>query len=123
MRINKLHDLEIYTQSLQEARKIYTLTRDKQLVKEYSLCDQIKRASLSVAANIAEGYGRKSKQDFSHFLSISLGSCNEVIAFLDFIEIEFQLKTSSIKEEYEILSKRIYSFRSYLLTPPTTHNP
>lgn len=116
MIISKLHDIEVYVMSLQLAQQVYKLTKEKEFRKEYSLCDQMKRASLSVSANIAEGYGRKTKQDFSHFLSIALGSCNELIAFLDFVELEFKFNTQSIKQQYEVLSKRIYSFRSYLLT-------
>ena len=116
MKISKLQDIEIYSQSLSLAQKVYSITREKKLEKEYSLCDQIKRASLSVSANIAEGYGRRTRQDFSHFLSISLGSCNELVAFLDFMSLEFKIDTTSLKEEYEVLSRRIYTFRKYLTT-------
>lgn len=114
-RITKLDDIEIYTDSLDDARKIYQLVRDKKLVKEYSLIDQIKRASLSIPANIAEGYGRNTKKDFSHFLSIALGSVNEVLVYLDFIHLEFGIEVEQLKQSYIILTKRIHSFRTYLL--------
>ncbi|MEM4736955.1 MAG: four helix bundle protein [Nitrososphaeria archaeon] len=41
---------------------------------------------------MAEGYGRKSKRDFSQFISIALGSVNEVITYLDFIRLEYSIK-------------------------------
>lgn len=114
-KISGLDDLEVYQESLLLAQEIYKLTRVSNLSKDYSLLDQIRRAALSVPANIAEGYGRKTKKDFGNFLSIALGSCNEVIAFLDFINLEYKNKVEPIKEKYQILSKRIYSFRRYLL--------
>ncbi len=115
--ITKLDDIEIYREALRLSQKIYSLSNNHHLKREYSLIDQIKRASLSVAANIAEGYGRNTKKDFSQFLSIALGSVNELIAYLDFIDLEFKVDTKNLKNEYLVLSKRIHSFRSYLLRP------
>lgn len=114
-KITKLSDIEIYHKALRLAQEIYSLSRNNEFHKEYSLIDQIKRASLSVPANIAEGYGRNTKKDFSQFLSIALGSVNEIIAYLDFIFLQFKIDTSKLKDEYLILSRRIHSFRSYLL--------
>lgn len=46
--------------------------------KDYSFVDQIKRASVSVSNNIAEGFDRNSNVDFARFLDIAKGSCSEV---------------------------------------------
>jgi len=54
-----------------------------ELLRDYSLKDQIRRASLSVVLNIAEGSAKKSDKEFSRYLQISLGSINEVFACLD----------------------------------------
>lgn len=115
----KLQDIEIYKDALNLARDIYALTRDSKLKHEYSLADQIKRCCLSIPANIAEGYGRKSGRDFAQFVSIALGSVNELITFLDFIQLEYQIDTKDLLTKYDLLAKRIFSFRRYLLT----HNP
>lgn len=54
--------------------------------KRYALADQIRRASKSVPTNIAEGYGRrKSAKEFKHFLSIALGSANEMTVHLEIV--------------------------------------
>ena len=110
-----LSDLEVYQEALLLVKEIFHLCSSTKLRKEYSLCDQIKRASISICANIAEGYGRKSKADFSQFLSISLGSCNETMALLDIIKICFpDIEIEAIKKRYLVLSKRLYSFRKNL---------
>jgi four helix bundle protein len=123
VKIANLNQIEIYQQSLLLAQQVYALTKNNEIIKEFALNDQLKRAALSVPANIAEGYGRRSKKDFAQFLSIALGSANELIAYFDFILLEFKIDTSHLKAEYDILAKRIYSFRSYLQLPQhTTHN-
>jgi len=48
----------------------------------YSLTNQLRRSASSIPANIAEGCGKNSKQEFAHFLNISLGSANEAEYFL-----------------------------------------
>ncbi len=113
-KITKLEDIEIYKTALIYAQEVYHLTKNNNLIKEYSLIDQIKRATLSIAANIAEGYGRNTKKDFCHFLSVALGSVNELITYLDFINLEFKIDTQQLKENYLILTKRIHSLRTYL---------
>ena len=47
-------------------------------IQDYSFADQIKRASVSVMNNIAEGYGRYNRKEFKQFLSIAKGSVMEV---------------------------------------------
>lgn len=110
----KLEDIEIYREALLLAQKIYKLASNKAFYREFSLIDQLKRAALSIIANIAEGYGRRTKKDFCQFLSIALGSANEVIAYLDFVSLQFKIDVKQIRQEYLILAKRIYAFRIYL---------
>ena len=56
----------------------------KPFLKEelYSLTNQLQRSAASIPANIAEGCGRNSKQEFAHYLNIALGSSNESEYFL-----------------------------------------
>lgn len=56
----------------------YLLTSNFPDSELYGLTRQIRRSSVSVASNIAEGYGRRSKNEYIHFLHISLGSLREL---------------------------------------------
>jgi four helix bundle protein len=57
---------------------MYEITKKKDFSKDYSLVEQIRRASISVLSNIAEGFERGSNKEFIQFLYISKGSCGEV---------------------------------------------
>ena len=59
MKITQLQDIQVYKEALLLTHKTYDIVKNDRFSREYSFVDQIKRASLSVAANIAEGYGRK----------------------------------------------------------------
>ncbi len=78
MKIFKLDDIQIYQESIALVKEVYQLARELLLERDFSLVDQIKRAAISVSANIAEGYDRKTRKGFANFLSIALGSTNEV---------------------------------------------
>ena len=62
---------------------IYNATRTFPNDEKFGLTSQMRRAAVSVAANIVEGSFRDSERDYVHFLEISLGSCAEVGYMLD----------------------------------------
>lgn len=72
------HDLEVWKRSIDFVTSVYKLTEDYPKTEIYGLTNQIRRAVVSIPSNIAEGAARTSKKEFSHFLSISLGSLSEV---------------------------------------------
>ncbi len=61
---------------------IYKITSDGNFSKDYGLRDQIRRASVSIMANIAEGHGRWTNIEFASFLNIARGSVVEVQSHL-----------------------------------------
>lgn len=71
-------DLEVWKSARALTNKIYGITRDNVFSKDYGLRDQIRRASVSIMSNIAEGYERGGNQELIQFLSIAKGSCGEV---------------------------------------------
>lgn len=103
-------NLTIYTKSLDLVTKIYILIRTNQsLAKDFSLCDQIKRASVSTSCNISEGYMRSRKQ-FKNYLDILSGSTNEVITLLTVIEKVYGIDTEQLQNEYLYLGRQIKAF-------------
>ncbi len=71
-------DLKVWQESMDFVEFIYKLTEGFPPSELYGLTSQIKRASVSIPSNIAEGFARKGKQELSHFLYISLGSLSEI---------------------------------------------
>ncbi|MEE1961713.1 four helix bundle protein [Allomuricauda taeanensis] len=68
--------------SWQKARRlnteIYRVTDNSSFGRDFALKDQIRRASISISSNIAEGYGRKTDKEFIYFLNVAKASCYEV---------------------------------------------
>ncbi|MDE6632779.1 MAG: four helix bundle protein [Muribaculaceae bacterium] len=71
-------DLRIWKQSMDIVSDIYMLLDNLPNFERYALADQIRRSSVSVPSNIAEGQRRNSNKDFIRFLSISRGSLAEL---------------------------------------------
>ena len=61
---------------------IYQVTGRGDFARDFGLRDQIRRSSVSIMANIAEGYGRRSDKEFSNFLNIAHGSIAETQSHL-----------------------------------------
>jgi len=107
-----IHNLQIYTKSKTLVTKMYRLTQENQkLARDYSLCDQIRRASVSVSCNISEGYYRSKKQT-KNYLEIASGSANEVVTLLEIINEVYSIDTKDLQEEYRYLGKQINTFAS-----------
>ena len=75
-------DLIVWKKSVLLIKSIYMVTKKFPREELYSLTDQIRRAAISIASNIAEGYGRKSHREYLQFYSIAYGSALEVEAQL-----------------------------------------
>ncbi len=102
----------------QEARRLYRgLYGSLRGCQDYSFRDQMQRAALSVMNNIAEGFERKTKKDFAHFLDLAKGSAGEVrsmaVAAED-VAILGAAEASQLRTDYEALARRIASFQKHL---------
>jgi four helix bundle protein len=71
-------DLVVWQKSMMLARRVYETTACYPEHERYGLVNQMRRCSVSIPSNIAEGYGRETDREHSHFLFISLGSSNEL---------------------------------------------
>jgi len=78
----RFQKLEVWQQSRALNKAIYALSGGFPSSELYALTSQVRRASISVSSNIAEGSGRNSDADFAHFLEIAYASLMEVISQL-----------------------------------------
>lgn len=76
--ISSYKDLRVWSKSVELAILIYKLTSQFPKDELYGISSQLKRATVSIASNIAEGSIRGSKKDFCHFLRIASGSIAEL---------------------------------------------
>lgn len=118
--IKSYKDLLIWQKGINIVVLVYKIVESFPKEELYALSNQLKRASVSVPSNIAEGYGRNSEKSFSHFLDISRGSLFEIETQLIIAkelgiisdEILFNIILKQIEEE----SKMINSFSKTLKT-------
>ena len=98
-------DFEVYKSAKLLNKEIMKFAKD--LPREFaSLADQIRRSSLSVVLNVAEGSAKSSDKDFNRFLENSLGSVNETVAGLD-VALDHGLITEIKFKELLLLSESV----------------
>jgi four helix bundle protein len=79
VKINRFEDIIAWQRAKELTVQIYALFKDS---KDFSFRDQIQRASVSIMNNIAEGFERRSNNEFRQFLYIAKGSCGEARSML-----------------------------------------
>lgn len=109
--------LEVWRNAKNFALNIYVITQNFPSEEKFGITNQLRRASLSISANIAEGFSRNSDKEKAHFLNIAYGSTIECINFLIFsFEIHYisqqdyeeaRLKAEHITNQIQALSKSI----------------
>lgn len=76
-------NLDVYKESKALVKMVYGLLKLFPKEEQYALCDQLRRAVISVPSNVAEGSGRTSMKDQAHFIEMAFGSLMEVDCQLD----------------------------------------
>lgn len=82
MTAKNFEELKIWQQAKQIALLVYDYTEQRTFYRDRILVDQMRRAAVSVMANIAEGFERGNNKEFIQFLFISKGSCGELRSHL-----------------------------------------
>ena len=81
--MGKFKNLRVWQDAMDLTEGIYKITRKTEFAKDYGLCNQIQRASVSIASNIAEGDERGSNREAVYFFNVAKGSTAEVITQLN----------------------------------------
>lgn len=87
-------DLKAWQRSMDLVEAIYEVTASFPKEERFTLVDQMRRSAISVISNIAEGYGRGTDKDLTHFLYMARGSANELSA-----QIELSKRLSYISDD------------------------
>jgi four helix bundle protein len=85
--VRAFEDLEVYQRAYRLALELHKASLQFPKIEQFALADQVRRASKSVCANIAEGFARQrgSSADFHRFLVLALGSSDEMKVWLSFL--------------------------------------
>lgn len=113
----RFEKLDVWQQARVLNKKIYELSHAFPSHEAYGLTSQIRRASISISSNIAEGSGRNSDADFAHFLEIAYGSLMEVISQLFLALDENYITQNQLDEmaaEADILASQLVALSKTL---------
>ena len=98
MKINRFEDIIAWQKAMALCVKVYNLFKEH---KDFSFKDQIQRAAVSITNNIAEGFERKSNNEFKYFLYVAKGSSGEVRSML---HLAIRLGIITEKEGNELIT-------------------
>ena len=111
--VKSYRDLTVWQDAMDMAESLYRVTSSYPKEETYGLSSQIRRAAVSIAANIAEGYGRERTQPFIQFLRQSQGSLKELETHLLLSERVGYLSgdaAAPLLTQCESLGKRLRAF-------------
>ena len=113
----RFEGLEIFHAAIDFSTRVYETVRKFPADERFDLTSQARRAANSIVLNIAEGSGRGTKKDFSHFLDMAVGSTFETVACFFVARRQSyvsQHELDELKRSGESLSKRINAFKRTL---------
>ena len=105
MKITRFEDLECWQEARNIVNGVYRLCRATGIKSDFTLLDQIKRAVISLMANIAEGFSRKGNREFAQFLFIAKASAAELQSHLYVALDQKYIEENEFKGLYEELDK------------------
>lgn len=113
--------LEVYKESKRLVKIVYALLKKFPKEEQYALCDQLRRAVISVPSNVAEGLGRYSMKEQVHFFEIAYGSLREVDCQIDIasdLEYITEAEEAKVSEVITHVSAMISGLRNKRINTP-----
>jgi four helix bundle protein len=115
--MHNLKELKIWNKAIDLAVDVYKATSNFPSDERFGLTSQSRRAAVSIPSNIAEGAGRNSKKEFSHFLGIANGSSYELqtqLVISNRLDLVNDDVLNKLLSQIEELQKMNYSFQQTL---------
>jgi four helix bundle protein len=127
-RMQTFKDLVVWQEAMKLVKTIYLETQKFPKEELYGLTSQIRRAAVSIPANIAEGYGREHRKEYLQFLAIANGSLTELETHLliaEMINVMTKEKMEAVMSQLHSVGRLLTALRKALTpTPiPQTLNP
>lgn len=119
--IRPYRKLEVYTVGKELVLRVYELLKKFPKEEQYALCDQLRRAVVSVPSNMAEGLGRLSEKEQVRFIEIAYGSLMEVETQLDIAFDLHYLTEEDIGSVMALVDREarlLSGLRSHRMAPP-----
>lgn len=115
--ITRFQDIRAWQEARLLVTAIYQASQSGKLARDFGLKDQLQRSAVSIMANIAEGFGRRGRQEFVQFLRIARGSCSEVQSHL-YVALDSgaidELTFQDLQARSETVGRRISAFIAHL---------
>ena len=116
-RVVSFEDMEVFQRAYRASLEIHRASLKFPAVEQRALADQIRRASKSICANLAEGYGRQkgSKAEFVRFVRMAIGSSDEMRVWLRYaLDLEYidEARWKAWRDEYQQIAKMLQSLVS-----------
>lgn len=122
MFIYSFEKLEVWIESKNFTKSIYLVTSKFPETEKYGLISQLRRASISICSNIAEGSARKSFKDKAHFTTMAFSSAVEVLNQLIICcELDFMSENEyfKLRGDLESITNKLNALRTYQMTKST----
>ena len=113
-RVVSFEDLEVFQRAYRLSLEIHRRSLAFPQIEQHVLGDQMRRASKSICANVAEGYGRqkRSKAEFKRFLQLAIGSSDEMRVWVRYA-LDLGYIDEAIwkrwRDEYQLISRMLYT--------------
>lgn len=112
MAINSFKDLEVWKRAFEVSIEIHSATLNFPQIEQFALASQIRRASKSICANLAEGFAKQfdSNAEYRRFINIALGSANEMLVWLEYVQRLGYVNTNQVsqwQEEYSSICRML----------------
>jgi four helix bundle protein len=107
--------LLVWTKAKSLAVAVYGAVNRNSISRDFGLRDQMLRAAVSIASNIAEGYARETAADRAHFLNVARGSCAELetqLAIAEEAGLIASQEAIALRGDSEEVSRMLYALRS-----------
>ena len=112
MVVHRFEELEVFRRAYKVSLDIHRFSLTMPQIEQYALADQLRRASKSICANLAEGFGKQSqsKAEFKRFVAMSMGSADEMRVWLRYcLDLQYldAQRWQQWREEYEAIAKML----------------